>query len=159
MQYHTAFIWSFIYFSTCLQLFLWKEKCVYTSKRQGGCVCGVCVRITDSRARLWKQSFFPSSLHSRWFSGELPRCSSKTAGRDLQCTLGYHSAQGPPCHIVKAHLLLCFTSQAWTPPKRPDLTHPNPTGPHSEGLSFWLNHQSGLINNKVCVRVRVRVSI
>lgn len=33
---------------------------------------------TDSRARLWKQSFFPSSLHSQWFSSRAsPRAAVK----------------------------------------------------------------------------------
>lgn len=115
---HSFYLKLYILFYLSSAVFMKGKVCLHQEKT-GGCVCGVCVRITDSRARLWKQSFFPSSLHSRWFSGEPPRCSSKTAGRDLQCTLGYHSAQGLPCHIVPAHLLLCFTSQAWTPPKPP----------------------------------------
>lgn len=112
------------------EFFTLERKSVY-SKKVEMCIHGicVCVRITDSRARLWKQSFLPSSLHSRWFSGEPARCSCKTAGGDLQCTLGYHSAQGRPRHTVPAHLLLCFTSQAWTPPTQtPQTSHtPNPT--------------------------------
>lgn len=117
----------------CYKFFGLERKSVYSKKKERWkCVytVWVCVRITDGRARLWKQSFLPSSLHSRWFSGEPARCSCKTAGGDLQCTLGYHSAQGRPRHTVPAHLLLCFTSQAWThPPTQPPKTShtPNPT--------------------------------
>ncbi len=147
---HSFYLKLYILFYLSSAVFMKVKVCLHQEKTGGMCMWCVC-------SYHWQPSEVMKTVilsRHRSIAGDLAASRPGAAvKRQAEIYSALWDITQPRGHLATSSKLTCYCvlpAKPEHPLNPPDLTHPKPTGPHSEGLSFWLNHQSGLINNNLC---------